>query len=190
MLVDITNLIAYRDAALKTGRTISLSSMLYYVVGYGVNTIEEFRYRLVDNEPVIFSEINTAFTHIPAGKSLHYNYSIEFNKRFSLYEKNIADSIQNTHPTLTPTTHKHPQCTSYISNNHRINFTHFTNVWGHAKEDSVPRFAFGKFEKKTNNAVLMPLNIEVLHCFVDGKHIADFLELFAEIVSQPERYFS
>jgi len=58
-----------------------------------------------------------------------------------------------------------------------VAFTSVSNPWGNPWEDTVPRITFGAYDKET---LRIPVSIEALHSFVDGRHIAELLRLMGE----------
>jgi len=178
-IVNVENLIRYRKAT-KT----RFSDCLYYSAMYASNLIREFRYRLVDRCPVEFQVVDAAFTYIPKGKELHSNCVAVYDDKFSIFSENIelvrneADKISTLNPVGGES-----QGLIYLSCLSSIFFTSVTNPWGDPWIDTVPRIIFGKVVDN-----IMPISVELLHSFADGRHIASFLDCVQDILANPGSY--
>jgi chloramphenicol O-acetyltransferase type A len=179
--INVESLTQYR-----IGNSIRLTDCVYYAVMLAVNTVKEFRYRLVNRSPVEFSRVNAAFTYVPSGKELHSNCVAPFDRQFTIFQQNIQCSRDKAdiNPTLTPEGGE-SQGLVYMTCLPTVFFTSLANPWGDPWVDTVPRVAFGK----VNDEKMMPISIEVLHSFVDGRHVGEFLESVQEVVANPQHYF-
>ncbi len=61
-------------------------------------------------------------------------------------------------------------------------FTSITHARRLPAADSVPKVAFGKFERRADR-VDMPVSLEVHHALVDGLHVGRFFERFAALLA-------
>ncbi|MHC1712306.1 MAG: CatA-like O-acetyltransferase [Solidesulfovibrio sp.] len=179
--VNVENLTQYRQ-----GNPVRFTDCVYYAAMLAANAVKELRYRLVNRSPVEFSRVNAAFTYVPSGRELHSNCVASFDKVFSIFQENIQCSrnAADINPTLTPEGGE-SQGLVYMTCLPTVFFTSLTNPWGDPWVDTVPRVAFGK----VNDEKMMPISVEALHSFVDGKHVGEFLESVQEIVANPQYYF-
>ena len=150
-----------------------------------VNGVAGFRQRIVNLRPVEFERIDAAFTYIPKGRTLHCNCVAKFDTKFSVFSANIsaARTLADQHPTLCPEGGD-AQSLIYFSCLPEIPILSATNPWGDPWVDSVPRFLFGKMDSGK-----ITVAIEALHSFIDGVHLAEFYNLFSQILEAPEHYF-
>jgi len=178
-VVNVENIIRYRKAI-----EIRFTDCLYYSAMYASNLVREFRYRLVDRCPVEFQVVDAAFTYIPKEKELHSNCVAAYENKFSIFRDNIelARNEADKKPTLTPVGGE-SQGLIYLSCLNSIFFTSMTNPWGDPWLDTVPRIIFGKVVDN-----IMPISIELLHSFADGKHIASFLDCVQDVLASPGSY--
>lgn len=188
---DVTELCNFRKKIKTSGKSIRFSDALYFFAMKSVNAIPEFRTRIVDRTPVIFDKVHPAFTYIPKGRTLHANCLAKYADNYAEQAKNIEISRQNTdkNPTLTPENGE-KQNLIYFSITVGIPFTSASNPWGDCNVDSVPRILFGQITESEAGKKIMPISIELLHSLADGKHIAEFLRLFGEMCSNPEKYIN
>lgn len=165
-----------------------LTDCLYYTALRCANNIPEFRMRIINLRPVEFSTIHAAFTFIPKSKNLHINCISDFDDNFKIFIDNTehARKKAETTPTLTPN-RSDSQALIYFSTLPNISFTALTNPWGDPWVDTVPRILFGKINAETYD---IPVSIEVLHSFIDGKHIADLLQSMSELLQDKYSIFA
>jgi chloramphenicol O-acetyltransferase type A len=184
--VDVANLLRFRASRGEAKRRFT--DYVYHAVMASVNAIPEFRMRLVDTKPVLFSKVDSAFTYLPKGRDLHANCIAAYDPAFSAFSRNVqaARDAADAAPTLAP-----EGCASqglvYLTCLPDIAFTALTNPWDDPWTDSVPRIAVGKADPAAGT---MPVSVEVLHSFIDGRHVAAFLKGLSGILETPETSFA
>lgn len=184
--VDAGNLL--RSRAAQGPAKPRFTDCIYHAIMTGVNAIPEFRMRLVDKKPVMFPTVDAAFTYIPVGGELHANCIAAYAPDFPVFRRNVqaARDAADAAPTLAP-----EGCASrglvYLTCLPDIAFTALTNPWDDPWTDSVPRIAVGKADPGTGT---MPVAVEALHSFIDGKHVTEFLSRLAAILARPEASFT
>jgi chloramphenicol O-acetyltransferase type A len=164
-----------------------LSDCLYYAIMQSANAVPELRLRLVDLHPVEFERLDAGFTYVPKGRSLHCNCVCASHESFTLFAQAMEAARQaaDAAPTLTPAGAE-GQGLIYMSNVPNVAFTAVSNPWGDPWQDSVPRVVFGKIDPRQ---MTMPVALEALHSFVDGRHVGAFFEGLEQILADPERAF-
>ncbi len=163
----------------------SLPFFLYYHFQsiIAVNQIDAFRYRIKDDEIIIFDTIHVtttisrddntfAFSFIPATPSF---------KEFCELAKIEIDKIKNS------------KGLGLTENTGRLDVIHFSTVpWisfsgvTHARnfryKESVPKITFGKYYQK-NDKIIMPISINVHHGLMDGYHVGQYLKLLEQLMN-------
>ncbi|KHK01420.1 Chloramphenicol acetyltransferase [Desulfovibrio sp. TomC] len=184
--VSVENLTTYRKRC--AGTKPRLSDCLYYAIMQSANSVPELRLRLVDLRPVEFDTVNAGFTYVPQGKSLHANCVAGYATDFARFAAALdaARAAADLRPTLTPAGAE-GQGLIYMSNLPEVAFTALSNPWGDPWQDSVPRVVFGKIDP---GLLTLPVALEVLHSFVDGRHVSLFCERLEAVLSEPEGVFS
>ena len=179
--VNAENLYTY-----KQFNEVRFTDCVYFAAMIAVNGVAGFRQRIVNLRPVEFESIDAAFTYIPKGRSLHCNCVAKFDYKFSVFSNNIsaARASADQHPTLCPEGGD-AQSLIYFSCLPDIPILSATNPWGDPWVDSVPRILFGKMDSGN-----LTVSIEALHSFIDGIHLAEFYNLFSQILESPQEYFS
>jgi chloramphenicol O-acetyltransferase type A len=184
--VNVASLLRFRVAQGETKRRFT--DYVYHAVMTSVNAIPEFRMRLVDKKPVIFTTAHAAFTYVPRARDLHANCIAAYDAAFSVFSRNIqaARDAADASPTLAPEGCD-GQGLIYLTCVSDIPFTAVTNPWDDPWIDSVPRIAVGMVDPAAGT---MPVSVEALHSFIDGRHVAAFLKCLSGILETPEASFA
>ena len=164
-----------------------LSDCVYYAVMRSANAVPELRQRLVDLSPVEFVQVDAAFTYQPKGRELHANCVAAYDISFTRFRQTMDASRQaaDAAPTLTPPGGE-SQGLIYMTNLPGVAFTALSNPWDDPWRDSVPRVAFGKIDP---SRLTMPVALEALHSFVDGRHAGAFFAGLETVLADPEEAF-
>ena len=175
--VDCTN--AYNKA-----KALDISFFTYYLhkTLVAVNTIEPFRYRILNDEVYIFDQINASATLLREDKTFGFSL-IEFAKdihEFAAITKKEVEQIQTTTGLFT---RNFSENLIHFSALPWINFTSFSHARSLTIPDSCPKISFGKLMTK-NGEKTMAISIHVHHGLMDGYHIGEFLELFQELLNE------
>lgn len=169
--------------AYAKSKELGISFFAYYLhkTLVAVNSIECFRYRIIDNEVCVFDQIDASATIIREDKTFGFSlieYSENLNEFAEITKKEIA-RIQET--------------TGLITRDFSINLIHFSAVpwvnftsYSHARSftfpDSCPKISFGKMIDE-NGKKTMPMSIHVHHGLIDGYDIGLFLNCFEELMT-------
>ncbi len=163
--VDVTNFY-------KKIRAQNLSftlSMVYAVCKCG-NEVENFRYRFLDGEIVLFDKIDTAFTLLDTETELFKVVNVPFVENLQEYvelAKKISDAQQEYF--TAPLGNDIFQCSPLPF----LTYTHISHTISGKKDNATPLFDWGKF-REVGGKLLMPLSVQVHHSFVDGLHVGKF----------------
>ncbi len=57
-----------------------------------------------------------------------------------------------------------------------VSFTNLSHTVSLNKDDSIPRFAWGKYFEE-NGRILMPFSVQAHHSFVDGIHMGRYYDI-------------
>jgi chloramphenicol O-acetyltransferase type A len=164
-VIDCT--IAYEKA-----KELRVSFFTYYLhkTLASVNTIEPFRYRIIDNEVYIFDSINASATILREDKTFGFSM-MEYNEDcivFSEIVKKEIERIQSTSGLFTRD--EYGENLIHFSALPWINFTSFSHARSFTWADSCPKISFGKMTEE-NGKKSMPISIHVHHGLMDGYHV-------------------
>jgi chloramphenicol O-acetyltransferase type A len=140
-----------------------------------VNTIENFRYRIINEEIYIYNRIDASATIMREDKTFGFSL-IEFNadiQKFAQITKKEMNRIQTTTGLFTreftETNLIHFSAIPWI------NFTSLSHARSFTFPDSCPKISFGKLMDE-NGKKSLAISVFVHHVLVDGYHVGLFLE--------------
>ena len=161
-----------------------LSFFAYYLHKslVAVNSIEEFKFRCINDEIIVFDNIHAATTIGRTDGSFGFSF-ISFNEDFHQFSKSLKKEIEEV---------QNSSGIRYLKDSSRHDVVHYSTIpWKHftglkhpgnfSREDSAPKIVFGKAYLK-NNEWYLPVSITGHHGFVDGIHLAMFLECFENMM--------
>jgi len=170
--------------ACAKAKVLGVSFFTYYLhkTLVAVNTIEPFRYRIINDEVYVFDQIDASTTILREDKTFGFSL-IEYDAdlfTFSEITKKEIDRIQSTTGLLT---RDYPESLIYFSALPWINFTSFSHARSFTFPDSCPKISFGKMMEE-NGKRSMSMAIHVHHGLMDGYHLGEFLTFFEELLNQ------
>ncbi|MDO5971482.1 CatA-like O-acetyltransferase [Flavivirga aquimarina] len=142
-----------------------------------VNTVDNFRYRIKDDNVVDYGIIHASATIMRNNKTFGFSF-IEYHNDLNVFIKNIAmekERIENTTDLYPP--RNGLDCIHCSA----MPWLHFS---GHKEpisgvQDSVPKIAFSKVNE-VNRELIMNVSVSVNHALLDGYHVGLFSEKFQE----------
>lgn len=172
--------------AYATTKQLGTSFFVYYLhkTLVGVNTIESFRYRIIDDAIYIYERIDVSSTIMREDNTFGFSL-IEYSPDFDVFAANTfqeTERIKNTQGLLT----------REFPNNNLIHFSaipwiNFTSL-SHARSftfpDSCPKISFGKMTIGEDGKRTMSMSIHVHHGLMDGYHVAQFVDYFQELMNK------
>ena len=140
-----------------------------------INTVENFKYRIENNEVVVHDVIHASATLMRSDNTFGFSF-INFDEDLDVFLSNIKeekDRIENNSDLYPP--NNTLDCI-YCSTLPWFNFTgHKEPVSGN--KESVPKLGYSKIEQKGDD-LIMNVSINVNHALVDGYHVGLFCEAF------------
>ena len=169
--------------AFAKSKELNVSFFTYYLhkTLVAINSVECFRYRIIDDEVCIFDRIDASATILREDKTFGFSlieYSEDLNEFAEITKKEIA-RIQET--------------TGLITREFDINLIHFSalpwvnfTAYSHARSftfpDSCPKISFGKMMDE-NGKKTMQMAIHVHHALIDGYDVGVFIQHFQELMN-------
>jgi chloramphenicol O-acetyltransferase type A len=140
-----------------------------------INAVENFKYRIVDNQVFEYDVIHASATLSRADNTFGFSF-IYFSESFKEFNTNI----QNEKQRINDSTELYPPVNGlnciHCSALPWFSFTSQKEPFSGIK-DSVPKFAFSKTYKK-NDLLMMNVGVHVNHALIDGYHVGQFAERF------------
>ena len=148
-----------------------------------VNLVDELRYRIENNDVIIFDEIHAsstigrkdgtfAFTFVP--------YSFDF-ANFNESLKEEINHVQNSNGLRVNDDDSRIDVIHYSSIPWHT-FSGLTHARNYKRKDSAPKITFGKMFQKGDQKI-MNIAIFVHHGLADGFHIAKYLDYFQKFMN-------
>ena len=143
-----------------------------------VNKIEEFKYRIIDDEVVVFDVLHAGSTIGRKDGTFGFSF-MEFSEDFEIFNKKLQkeiDEVQNS----TGLRVKNEDLPENHVRHSTMPWTHFTGLLHPTDfnpKESIPKIVFGKFSEK-NGRKMLPISIEAHHGLMDGYHISAYLNEF------------
>lgn len=150
----------------------SFTMAMIYAVSKCANEIEEFRYRFVDGEVVLFDKINTAFTYLDKETELFKVVNVPMRDTMQEY---IAVASKTAREQKAYFTGPLGNDVFQFSPMPWICYTHISHTNSGKKENATPLFDWGKYFEREGK-VLLPFSVQAHHSFVDGLHVGRLAE--------------
>lgn len=165
--VDVTG---FRRMVREKGYSFTLA--MVYAVCRCANTIEEFRYRFVDGNVVLYDRIDTAFTYLDKETELFKVVNVPMQDSLDEYVKLAARTAEEQKEYFTgPLGNDVFQCSPMPW----VTYTHISHTNSGKKENATPLFDWGRYQER-DGRIVMPVSVQAHHSFVDGIHIGQFVE--------------
>ena len=172
--------------AYKYAKDNNLSFFLYYMYKSlaAVNAIEEFRYRIEENNVVCYDKIHGSTTTMNANEMFAFAF-LEYTDKFDDYYNSAQQEIAKikTITGMNMNENNSRQDVIHYSTIPWISFTSLTNERDLARPDSIPKITFGKYFKE-GNRLLLPQSIQVHHALTDGFHVGEYYEAFQQFLDE------
>lgn len=189
--VDITSLLK-----VVKEKNLSFYHSMIYLVCRTANQIKEFRYRIRGEQIVEHEIVHPSFTYLRNKYDENFNFCIvDFKNNFIEFDKSIREKISSTKE-INLKDEEGKDDMLFISSLPWITFTSISNPVNLSKDDSIPRFVWGKYFLE-GNEIKLPFSIQVNHALMDGFHVGKFLftlesniERFGFFVDSPSQDFN
>lgn len=162
-------------------RGYSFTMALIYAVSKCANDIEEFRYRFVDGDVVLFDRIDTAFTYLNPETELFKVVTVPFAGTMAAYVAAATKVAQGQEAYFTGPLGNDVFQFSPLP---WISYTHISHTNAGRKDNATPLFDWGRYFQQ-DGRMLLPFSVQAHHSFVDGLHVgklAAALQAFLDTV--------
>jgi len=178
--IDVTSL---RDTLKE--RAPSFTIGLVYVLARAANAVPQFRQRIREDNPVEHETVHPGMTILCEGDVFRFSI-LRYIDDFKRFATEAAQEMENarTSESLVPESlREEPDRDDllYFSALPWFSFSGMVHPLPLNPLDSVPRFAWGRFEERDNRLV-MPLNVQAHHALIDGIHVAKFITCVEELI--------
>ena len=174
-------------------RDVSFTVGLLYVLTRAANGVPQFRQRIREESPIEFDRVHPGVTVLCEGDVFRFSF-LTYYDDFDRFARGGAEAMDLTRQgkVLVPESIVEEgwlrddmlYCTSLPW----FPFSGMLHPLGPDPMDSVPRIAWGRFEEQEGKLV-MPLNVQAHHAFIDGIHLARFFEKVEDVIQNAETAF-
>lgn len=168
--VDISGL---KQAA--RNRQTKISTLLTHLTMQALNGIENFRYRLHQNDIILHDKIHPSFTYLKPGEDLFRFITVDCAEDLTTFSRRVDEAIQASDSYFGTPEQLRRDDLAYLSSLPWIRFTGIDHSMSLKRNDAIPRITWGRFAEEGGHT-LVPYNICVNHMFVDGLHVGRFFE--------------
>lgn len=174
--IDCTN-------AYAKSKELGVSFFTYYLhkALMAVNTIEPFRYRIINDEVYIFDRVDVSATILREDKTFAFSY-MEYDEDLNKFAEITKTEIARIHNTTGLITREFPENLIHFSAVPWVNFTSYSHARSFTFPDSCPKVSFGKMMDE-NGKKTMQMAVHVHHGLMDGYHVGLFISHFEELMS-------
>lgn len=149
----------------------SFTYSMVYTVSKCANEIDEFKYRFLNGDVVLFDKINTSFTYLNKETDLFKVVNVDMKDSLKEYVE-LADKTQKDQAAYF--TGPMGVDVYQFSAMPWISYTHISHTNSGKKESSTPLFDWGRYFERDGRYIL-PFSVQVHHSFVDGVHVGRFV---------------
>nr|WP_317357001.1 type A chloramphenicol O-acetyltransferase [uncultured Tyzzerella sp.] len=166
--IDITNILP----VLKN-KNIKFYPFMIYSITKIVNSYENFRISIEDNNLGFFDYLNPSYTILNNNNKLFSTIWTKYNNDFKIFYNNYLKDLNNFSNTNKLIIKKPINNTFNISCIPWVSFTSFNLNLQNNYNYFLPIFTIGKYFNDREK-ILLPLNAQVHHAVCDGYHISLF----------------
>ena len=176
--------VAALKAAVREGGA-SLSLACHYIALRLANEIEPFRYRLEGGRVRVHPVVHGSTTVLRDDGSFAFA-DLRYEARFADFAASGAPVIAAARQgRFDP--HGDSTAVLHFTTLPWVHFTSFSHARNWGREDSVPKFAFGRIDADGERR-WMPMSVEVHHALMDGLHVGRFVQAFEAALGEPRAW--
>ncbi|MCK5457970.1 MAG: chloramphenicol acetyltransferase [Melioribacteraceae bacterium] len=172
--------------AYQKSKENNISFFLYYLhkSTQAINQIEEFRYRIRDNQVIVFDEVHASSTLGRDDETFSYSF-ISYDRDYLKFAASAHVEIERVKNSigLGLTNETNRLDTIHYSTLPWTKFTGLTHARDFKHKDSVPKIVFGKYYL-VDGKKIMNVSLNAHHGLVDGLHGAKYFELFQKLMNE------
>jgi chloramphenicol O-acetyltransferase type A len=184
--------VAPLKAALAAWPEAGLSLACYFVALRLANRHEPFRLRLDQGRVRVHDEVHGSTTVLRDDGESFFFADLEHTADFAAFCTQATAAInaaRTHHAEFAPKPEQ--SAVVYFTSLPWLHFTSFSHArqWARdgARDDSIPRFAFGRAERD-GARLWLPMSVEVHHALMDGVHVGRFVQEFEAMLAEPHSW--
>jgi len=170
--------------AYAKAKELGVSFFSYYLhkTLSAVNAIENFRYRIIEDEVYVFDVIDASATIMREDTTFGFSY-MPYAENPIDFAQIVQTEIARIQTTTGVFTREYPENLIHFSALPWINFSSLSHARSFSWPDSCPKISYGKLLDE-NGKKTMPISIHVHHGLVDGYHVGLFLDTLQQLMNE------
>ena len=172
--------------AYEAAKQLKTSFFVYYLhkTLVAVNTIESFRYRIIDDSIYIYDVIDVSATIMREDNTFGFSL-IEYSPDYTVFAANSFLEIERIKNSTGLLTREFPNNNLiHFSVIPWVNFSSLSHARSYTFPDSCPKISFGKMMIDNDGKKTMAMSIHVHHGLMDGFHVSQFVDCFQKLMNK------
>lgn len=169
--------------ALTRRAGVSLYSSLCYVFTLAMTRVEDFLYRHVDGEIVIYDRLNVGMT-VPAPQGRFSFAMVPFDADWRTFYRRAEAIVEEVGREVNLASEPWPN-SIFFTALPGVPFTAFHHAPADDPLAGEPKVAFGRFRQE-GGRTLIPISVQVNHAFIDGRALGELYEQARDLYARPE----
>lgn len=174
--IDCTEIYKQAKAA---GRSFFLSYL--YRALKAANSVENFRYRIIDGKVFLLDQIDASPTVDRPDHTFGFGY-VPYSTDEEAFHANASTEMEEVRQQTDLRPSKSGDSTIHFSALPWLDFTSVSHARNFKYPDSCPKISFGKMVEE-NGRRTMAISIHVHHALVDGYHVGQFVEAYQKLMN-------
>ena len=162
----------------------SLYLTLCYVFTHAMARTEDFLYRHVDGQIVLYDRLNVGMT-VPAPGGAFSFAMVPFDEDWPRFYRRAEAIVERSGQAVSMVSEPWPN-SIFFTALPGVPFTAFRHAPGNDPLGGEPKVAFGKF-RQDGESMWIPVGIQVNHAFIDGRALGELYEGAQELFQRPEQ---
>jgi chloramphenicol O-acetyltransferase type A len=155
---------------------------LCYFFSRAMQGIDDFRYRLIDDQIVLYDRLDVAATLPAPDGTFSFGY-FDYHPDAELFNLGAAAVVNELRGRSSLAERDHSNWILFTALP-KVPFTGFTHARPDDTTDGRPRVAFGRFIEREGR-LMVPVGLEVNHLYIDGAALGELVEGVEEEFAQP-----
>lgn len=144
------------------------------------NSVDNFAYRLVDDQVVVHDRVDGSATINRPNGSFGFSY-IAYSEDWETFKAIAEAEIARVRASTGLLPAQSGENVIHYSSIPWIKFTSLSHARALSKPDSCPKISFGKMTTH-NGRSTMPMSIHAHHALMDGFHVSQYIDKFQELL--------
>ncbi|MDY0903335.1 chloramphenicol acetyltransferase [Pedobacter sp. CFBP9032] len=146
------------------------------------NSIEPFRYRIIDGEVWKYEQVHASATINRPNGTFGFGY-IDFHPDFESFKAGAMKEINKVENSTGLIPSAGGENVIHCSALPWLNFKSISHARNFSFKDSCPKLSFGQVREEGGRK-LMSVSIHVNHALMDGFHVSQFVSVYQDLLNQ------